>query len=246
MRLLRRAIQAGKLRSPPQAYEADLKASVPVHPAITAHGSQSQDLRSPCRRGSCWLKWFAHPHSGKLRSISQTMNSPLTSSLGRPSFGGRRGNQALCQGGCACSRRAASHRTSPLPCTAGAPEKRLSPLQNKRIRSATSGRATNRWPGGARSIGQNPYRAGSTPEELVLRKATRIFAPACTRRGWVHANSKAHRRSEPRSAQQAALAERHAQCTHNPSLNLTRYGRPSWPGWRHSVHFRQPGQAALP
>ena len=54
-----------------------------------------------------------------------------------------------------------------------------------------------------------------------------------------------HRASQP-LVQQAALAERHAQCTHNPSLNLTRYGRPAWPGWRHSVHFRQPGQAVLP
>ena len=59
-------------------------------------------------------------------------------------------------------------------------------------------------------------------------------------------NAKAHLRSAPRSAQQAALAERHAQCTHNPSLNLTRYGRPAWPAWRHSVHFRHPGQAVLP
>ena len=54
-----------------------------------------------------------------------------------------------------------------------------------------------------------------------------------------------HRASQP-VVQQAALAECRAQCTHNPSLNLTRYGRPAWPGWRHSVHFRQPGQAVLP
>ena len=54
-----------------------------------------------------------------------------------------------------------------------------------------------------------------------------------------------HRASQP-LVQQAALAERHAQCTHNPSLNLTRYGRTAWPGWRHSEHFRHPGQAVLP
>ena len=54
-----------------------------------------------------------------------------------------------------------------------------------------------------------------------------------------------HRGSQP-SVQQAALAERRAQCTHNPSLNLIRYGRPAWPGWRHSVHFRHLGQAVLP
>ena len=174
------------------------------------------------------------------------MKPPTTSSSGRPSFGGRRGNQALCQGACVCSLRAASLRTSPLPGTAGAPEKRVSLLQNKRIRSATFGRATNRWPGGACSIGQNPHRAGSALEELVLRKATHIFSLACTRRGWVQANAEARRRSVPKSAQQAALAERRAQCTHNPSLNLTRDGRPAWPGWRHSVHFRQPSQAVLP
>ena len=154
------------------------------------------------------------------------MNSPITSCSGRPSFGGRRSDQALCQGGCTCSRRTASLRTSSLPRTAGAPEKRLSLLQNKRIRSATFGRATNRWSCGARSIGQNPYRAGSTPEELVLRKATYIFALAYTRRGWVQANAEAHCRSRPRLAQQAALAERHAQCTHNPSVEATRHGGP--------------------
>ena len=59
-------------------------------------------------------------------------------------------------------------------------------------------------------------------------------------------NAKARHRGSQPAVQQAALAERHAQYTHNPSLNLTRYGRPAWPGWRHSVHFRQPGQAVLP
>jgi hypothetical protein len=32
----------------------------------------------------------------------------------------------------------------------------------------------------------------------------------------------------------------------NPSFNRTRYGRPSWPGRRYAVHFRQPGQAVPP
>ena len=32
----------------------------------------------------------------------------------------------------------------------------------------------------------------------------------------------------------------------NNSLNRTRYGRPPWPGRRHSYHVRQPGQGALP
>ena len=142
------------------------------------------------------------------------MNSPTTFSSGRRSFGGRHGIEALCQGGCACSLRAASLQVGPLPSTSVAAEKRLWFLQNKRVRSAAF------WLG---------------HESLDLRANSRG-----------QANAKAHRRSEPRSAQQAALAERHAQCTHNPSLNLTRYGRPAWPGWRHSVHFRQPGQAVLP
>jgi len=34
--------------------------------------------------------------------------------------------------------------------------------------------------------------------------------------------------------------------TPNPSLNRTRYGKPSWPGLRYAVHFLSPGQAALP
>ncbi len=32
----------------------------------------------------------------------------------------------------------------------------------------------------------------------------------------------------------------------NPSLNRTLRGRPAWPGRRHSLHCRQPGQASLP
>ena len=59
-------------------------------------------------------------------------------------------------------------------------------------------------------------------------------------------NTTARHRASQQLVQQAALAERRAQCTHNPSLNLTRYGRPAWPGWRHSEHFRHPGQAVLP
>jgi hypothetical protein len=35
------------------------------------------------------------------------------------------------------------------------------------------------------------------------------------------------------------------QAPPNP-FNRTRYGRPAWPGQRHAVHFRQPGQAVLP
>ena len=140
------------------------------------------------------LKWLVHPYSGKLRSTSQNMNSPTTFSSGRPSFGGRRGDQALCQRACDCSLRAASLRIGPLPSTSVAPEKRLWLLQNKRVRSAAF------WLG---------------HESLALH----------ARRGRGQANAKAHRRSEPRSAQQAALAERHTQCTHSPSVNLTRYGR---------------------
>ena len=59
-------------------------------------------------------------------------------------------------------------------------------------------------------------------------------------------NATARHRGSQQVVQQAALAERRAQCTHNPSLNLTRYGRPAWPGRRHSEHFRHPGQAVLP
>ena len=32
----------------------------------------------------------------------------------------------------------------------------------------------------------------------------------------------------------------------NPSFNLTHYGGLPWPGWRHTVHFRQPGQGSPP
>ena len=32
----------------------------------------------------------------------------------------------------------------------------------------------------------------------------------------------------------------------NHSFELTRYGRPVWPGRRHFVYFRRPGQAGLP
>ena len=32
----------------------------------------------------------------------------------------------------------------------------------------------------------------------------------------------------------------------NPSFNRTHHGRSAWPGRRYAVHFRQPGQAALP
>ena len=59
-------------------------------------------------------------------------------------------------------------------------------------------------------------------------------------------NTTARHRASQRAVQQAALAERCAQCTHNPSVNRTRYGRPAWPGRRYAVHFRQPGQAVLP
>ena len=38
----------------------------------------------------------------------------------------------------------------------------------------------------------------------------------------------------------------HGQIQPNPALELTRYGRPAWPGRRYAVHFRQPGQAVLP
>ena len=174
------------------------------------------------------------------------MNSPITSSSGRPSFGGRRSNQALCQGACACSLRAASLRTGSLPAAAGAPESRRQCPRNKRIRSATFGRATNRWSGGARSTGPNPHRAGSGPEELVLGKASQAYVLARTRCSPGQTNTKAHHCGSLRASQQAALAERHAQCTHNPSLNRTRHGRPARPGRRHSVYFRQPGQAVLP
>ena len=77
---------------------------------------------------------------------------------------------------------------------------------------------------------------------VVQPKASRP-APA---RALAPSNTTARHRASQPLMQQAALAERRAQCTHNPSLNLTRYGRPAWPGWRHSVHFRQPGQAVLP
>ena len=81
------------------------------------------------------------------------------------------------------------------------------------------------------------------PIGFVVQPKARRRAPAGALATF---NAKAHRRSAPRHSQQAALAERRAQCTHNPSLNLTRYGRPAWPGWRHSEHFRQPSQAVLP
>ena len=77
---------------------------------------------------------------------------------------------------------------------------------------------------------------------VVQPKASRLV-PASALASF---NAKARHRGSQPVVQQAALAERHAQCTHNPSLNLTRYGRPAWSGWRHSVHFRQPGQAVLP
>ena len=185
-----------------------------VHPEITARVPETK-ASAPCRRASSRLKWFELPYSGKLGTSSQTMNSPTTFSSGRPSFGSRRGNQALCQGGCAHSLRAASLRMGSLPSTAGATDKRLQCPQNKLVGSATFG-----WP-------KNCWR--------------RVV---CCRQGQV--NAKAHRRSPPRLCQQAALAERRAQCTHNPSVNRTRYGRPAWPGMRYAVHFRQPGQAVLP
>ena len=59
-------------------------------------------------------------------------------------------------------------------------------------------------------------------------------------------NTTARHRGCQQVAQQAALAERRAQCTPSPSLNLTRYGRPAWPGRLYTVHFRHPGQAVLP
>ena len=99
------------------------------------------------------------------------MNSPFTSSPGRPSFGGRRGDQALCQRGRACSLRAVSLRTGSLPLAAGAPERRRHGPQNKRRHSATFGRATNRWPGGARPTGPNPRRAAPEADLGYLSSA---------------------------------------------------------------------------
>ena len=58
----------------------------------------------------------------------------------------------------------------------------------------------------------------------MLRTAAQIYALACMRRGWGQANAKAHQRGSARLSQQAALAERRAQCTHNPSLKRTPNG----------------------
>ena len=77
---------------------------------------------------------------------------------------------------------------------------------------------------------------------VVQLKATRP-APASALETF---NATARHRASQRVEQQAALAERRAQCTHNPSLNLTRHGRPAWPGRLYTVHFRHPGQAVLP
>ena len=49
-----------------------------------------------------------------------------------------------------------------------------------------------------------------------------------------------------RSPQPLPAIRANLRAAPNPSSNRTHHGRSAWPGRRYAVHFRQPGQAALP
>ena len=74
----------------------------------------------------------------------------------------------------------------------------------------------------------------------------RFFAPAkSTANPWSSSRSKRGAGSALESLVQQQLRV-YPQARPNPSLKLTRYGRPCKPGLRYSVHFLSPGLQGLP